>query len=121
MHKQCYTALWLGFVVCAGGMGCAGRAQLVSSSASWSEARGVVFTADGAGGFQATTSSLREAVALEHLPLAVEPLPWSHGRGRILADQVDYGHAREAGRQLAANVTAFRCAYPNKPVYLVGH
>ena len=58
----------------------------------------MVFAVDGAGGFQATSQALRQAVADRGMPLYVKPVAWSHGYGRFLADQMDLGHARAAGR-----------------------
>jgi pimeloyl-ACP methyl ester carboxylesterase len=80
-----------------------------------------MFTADGAGGFQATSAALREAVQEAGLPLRVETFEWSHGYARVISDQVGHSHAREAGRQLAGAVAAFRRCHPYSPVYLVGH
>jgi pimeloyl-ACP methyl ester carboxylesterase len=84
-------------------------------------ARGVVFCADGAGGFNGTTRALREALAAECVPLAVEAADWSHGYGRILADQMDGDHAVCAGRRLAQRVASWREACPGRPVYLAAH
>jgi pimeloyl-ACP methyl ester carboxylesterase len=46
---------------------------------------------------------------------------WSHGCPRILADHIAFGHAREEGRRLAAEVVVLRQGCPDAPVYLVGH
>jgi pimeloyl-ACP methyl ester carboxylesterase len=81
----------------------------------------VVFSVSGAGGFQATTQALRQAVAETGRRLHVESVVWSHGYGRILADQTDECHAREEGRCLAERVENWRRQFPDKPVYLVGH
>jgi hypothetical protein len=48
---------------------------------------------DGAGGFEATSSALREAVQECRLPLSVATFHWTHGYGRILSDQMDREHA----------------------------
>lgn len=85
------------------------------------EVRGVVFAVDGAGGFQATSQALRQAVADRGMPLYVKPVAWSHGYGRFLADHTDLAHVREAGRQLADAVCVVHRQTPNVPVYLVGH
>ena len=84
-------------------------------------ARGVVFVADGAGGFRTTSAALRQAVAEAGAPLHVETVAWSHGAGRVLADQMDFTHARAEGRRLAAEVKARRLMHPGQAVYLVGH
>lgn len=83
--------------------------------------RGVVFSVDGAGAWQATSASLQRAIVDARLPLGVEPFEWSHGYGRFLADQMDYEHARAEGQCLAAKVAACRQTCPGGEVYLVAH
>jgi pimeloyl-ACP methyl ester carboxylesterase len=102
--------------------GCALNRQAVSSyvPAAGSE-RGVVFAVDGAGGFQASTAALRDAIEEEGLALRVEPVVWQHGWGRILADQTDYPYARAQGQQLAERVAAYRRSCPGGEIYLIGH
>jgi pimeloyl-ACP methyl ester carboxylesterase len=90
-------------------------------SALPSEAGGIVFSADGAGGFQATSNALEKALTDKGEPLTVEAVRWSHGWGRILSDEMGYQHSREAGQRLAERVAAFQAAHPQAPVYLVGH
>jgi len=80
-----------------------------------------VFVADGAGGFLEASDSLRRALAEEGRPLCVETFYWSHGTGRILADQIDAGHARQEGQQLACQIAAYRQRAPQSEIYLVGH
>jgi pimeloyl-ACP methyl ester carboxylesterase len=82
---------------------------------------GVVLCADGAGGFGGTTRALREGLAEQGSPLTVQMVDWTHGFGRILADQVDNEHAEAEGRKLAELVLAYRARCPGRPVYLVGH
>jgi hypothetical protein len=82
---------------------------------------GVVFAADGAGDFQATSAALRQVVEDEGLPLCVEKVDWSHGYGRILSDQMDWDHARTEGLKLAWRVAAERQCHPDGQIYLVGH
>src|SRR5262249_11470416 len=84
-------------------------------------ARAVVFLADGAGGFQAASRSLRQDVHDEGGPLRVEPVVWTHGYCRILADQVHQAHIKEEARRLADRVRSWETAHPGQPVYLVGH
>ena len=83
--------------------------------------RGVVFAVDGAGGFHATSASLRRALREQGAPLAVEEVDWSHGFGRVLADQIDQCHLQQEGRRLAVRVAAYRQLCPAGEVYLVGH
>jgi pimeloyl-ACP methyl ester carboxylesterase len=102
-------------------VGCAGpRQEIVAPGASMTP-RGVVLVADGAGGFEATSAALRQAIHDQGLPLAVERFEWSHGYGRFFADEVDSGHAREVGQRLAAKVIEERAAFPDRAIYLVGH
>ncbi len=109
-------------LVLLGLCGCAGTRPEVHAYAPPTGAEcGVVFSVDGAGGYQATSAALAHAVADAGLPLRVEPVVWSHGHGRFIADQVDYGHARAEGRCLAEKVAAYRAARPTAAVYLVGH
>jgi hypothetical protein len=82
---------------------------------------GVVFTANGAGGFHTTSHHLSQVVADAGLPLGVETFPWSHGYGRIAADLFCRAHQRAAGRALGQQVLAFRCDHPGVAVYLLGH
>lgn len=82
--------------------------------------RAIVLTADGAGNFQNTSQTLRQAVADARLPIRVVTFEWSHGYGRMLADQMDYCHARAEGRRLACEIAALRANRPEIPIYLVG-
>jgi pimeloyl-ACP methyl ester carboxylesterase len=80
-----------------------------------------LFAVDGAGGFHATSTSLGRAIQEQGLPLAVEVLEWSHGRGRVLADQMDCEHSVAEGRHLAMTIAEYRRTFPGREVYLVGH
>lgn len=82
---------------------------------------GVVFVADGAGNFQAASENIRELIVKEGVPVEVVTFNWSHGNGRILADQVDYAHARAEGCKLARLVEEFCQLHPGTPVHLLGH
>jgi pimeloyl-ACP methyl ester carboxylesterase len=106
----------------AGLCGCATvRHEVRSCVPAGQPARGVVFVADGAGGFEATSAAITEAAHAVGLPLRIEPVAWSHGWGRVYRDQTDYDHARAEGRKLAAKIVAFRRACPAGEVYLVAH
>jgi pimeloyl-ACP methyl ester carboxylesterase len=109
------------FLLAACATGCATTRVALQPPAPCCGAAAVVFCADGAGNSAGLSSALRQAVAAEQVPLCVETVAWSYGPGRYLADQLDYAHAREAGCQLAARVTAYRQSYPDSRVYLVGH
>jgi pimeloyl-ACP methyl ester carboxylesterase len=80
-----------------------------------------VFVADGAGNFRACSKALRRAVDDEHLPIDIEPVPWSHGYCRILSDQMDHANALAQGHHLAEHVCALHALCPRVPIYLVGH
>jgi hypothetical protein len=82
--------------------------------------RGRIFCADGAGASPEMTNTFRQAVAEAGLPLSVERVEWSHGRYRVLADEIAYRYLRAQGHALAQTVTAYRCSCPNAEVYLVG-
>lgn len=101
--------------------GCAAFVQEVHSPVALPEARGILFAADGAGNFRSTSAALYRAVADSGLPLCVQPFEWSHGYGRIVADQIDHAHARSAGRQLAEHIEACHRASPACAIYLLGH
>jgi pimeloyl-ACP methyl ester carboxylesterase len=83
--------------------------------------RGAVFSADGAGGWEATSEALQSAVEEAGLSLYVEPVEWSHGFGRVFSDQMDLGHAQCEGQRLAARIATLRQEHPEWDIYLVGH
>src|SRR5262245_5879546 len=83
--------------------------------------RHVVFVADGAGDYRACSSSLRDTVRGDGLPLEVVTFAWSHGYLRNFADHSDYAFARFRGRELAEKVLEQRRSRPDLPVSLVGH
>jgi pimeloyl-ACP methyl ester carboxylesterase len=53
--------------------------------------------------------------------LAVQPVDWSHGYGRFLADQIDWVHSRQRGCKLAGDIFAYHQAVPQGKVYLIAH
>ena len=103
------------------GTGCAVSHQAVSNQCRTPNARGTVFAIGGAGGSDSTSLALRQEVLGTGLPLNVESVDWSHGYGRFLSDQMDWGHARREGVRLAERVNACRQECPTGEVYLVGH
>ena len=84
-------------------------------------ATGVVFVADGAGNFQVASRTLRDLIERERLPIHVVAFEWSHGYGRILADQLGYRYALAQGKRLAVEIEAYARDHPHMPIYLVGH
>src|SRR5579871_1922815 len=117
--RRCFQ---VGVVVLAvaGTGGCAGLPRECRSY-SPTLVKGVIFSVDGAGNFGATSAALEEAAAEQRLSLAVEPVEWSHGSGRLLVDQMDYAHARTEGEKLAGQIRTRRQICPAGKVYLVGH
>lgn len=102
-------------------LGCAGSRSRLQSSQAVRPAVGIVFVTDGAGNFQGASRAVRQAVAEQGLPLCVETVEWSHGFGRIIADQVDYAHSRDEGCRLAHRIAAYRQSCPCGEVYLIGY
>jgi pimeloyl-ACP methyl ester carboxylesterase len=82
---------------------------------------GVVFVANGSGDFRTVSATLAQAIAETCTPLQVETFVWSHGWGRMVIDHVHHANHLEQGRRLAAEVAAYRRAYPQRRVYLIGH
>src|SRR5205807_9465519 len=103
------------------GTGCAASRPAQRPRTPCAGCQGIVYAVDGAGDFEATSASLRQAVADAGLPLCVETFDWSHGFGRVLADHLDYEYALWQGRRLACLIAARRQAYPQWPIYVVGH
>ncbi|MFN4260685.1 MAG: alpha/beta fold hydrolase [Gemmataceae bacterium] len=115
------TIVWLLLGMAAVG-GCAAPSrQRLDTPIVVGKVRGVVFTCDGSGSFCGTSESLKEAVLEEGVPLRVETVPWGHGPGRILADQIDLAHAEREGCLLAGQVAALRQSCPHLEIYLIGH
>jgi hypothetical protein len=83
--------------------------------------RGIIFSVDGAGGFQATSAALTQAVFREDLPLRVEAVAWSHGFGRVYADETDFAHAQCEGKRLAERIVAYHTASPAGAIYVLAH
>ncbi len=101
--------------------GCAAPRAVVLQPPPKPGARGIVFSVDGAGDFHAASEALRRAIDEAGVPLDVETFVWSHGYGRVLADETDYAYARCQGQRLAARVCAYRQSHPDCRVYLLGH
>jgi len=101
--------------------GCAAVTARAGAPCPCERPRALVLVADGAGNFRAASANLRQVASEAGAPLSVEPFVWSHGYGRILADQVGQGHMRDEGKRLAELLLAHRRQDPATPVYLVGH
>jgi pimeloyl-ACP methyl ester carboxylesterase len=105
----------------AAASGCGMTRHVVHTHTAFAGEQVVAFVADGAGGFEAASESLRGAAHEAGASLHVVTVPWTHGYGRILADVLDRGHIRRKGDELAAEILQFRASHPDTPVYLVGH
>jgi pimeloyl-ACP methyl ester carboxylesterase len=81
----------------------------------------VAFVANGSGDFRTLSTNLGEVVEETCTPLQIETVRWSHGFGRYITDHVDHANHLAQGSRLAADVTAYRQAYPGRKVYLIGH
>lgn len=82
---------------------------------------GIVLVAEGAGNIGKTTRLLQQVADEEKRPLQVLKIDWSHGTGRVLADQTDFAHARAQGERLAQRIVQHRRAEPACPVSLVAY
>ena len=102
--------------------GCMGsRQQLAACSHDGTIDQDVVYVADGAGDFRAASISVDHVVHGEGMPVCVEPIVWSHGYGRIFADQLDREFARKQGRLLAQELTKRKQAQPHCRIFLLAH
>ncbi len=80
----------------------------------------VVFVANGAGDSRTASTNLSKVVAETSAPLQVETFVWSRGYKRTIADEVDHANHLAQGRRLAGEVLAYRHAYPERKIYLLG-
>ncbi len=115
---MCWLAMSLG-------SGCASVSKTPTSSAGVRPpdvpVKGIVFCADGAGGFGWTTEALAHTAAEMKIPIHVELVDWSHGRGLMITDNCHWRNTREQGANLADMVNVAHERYPQLPVYLIGH
>ncbi|OAI42278.1 hypothetical protein AYO40_00095 [Planctomycetaceae bacterium SCGC AG-212-D15] len=82
---------------------------------------GIVFVADGAGGFEGTSDRLREVVAEQRLPLQIETVDWTHGYLRAFADHMDFEHAVSEAKFLAGDIATLLRRERPPAIYLVAH
>jgi pimeloyl-ACP methyl ester carboxylesterase len=101
--------------------GCAGVPPRVESHAPPDTVRGLVVVADGAGAWQTASKAMAAMADSQHLPIHVSSFDWTHGRGRPLADVVDYPYARCQGRRMAEEIVRIRAANPGVPISAVGY
>ena len=105
--------------------GCWGNCYRTESYAALSSAApppvGAVFVANGSGDFRTVCTNLRQVVAELSVPLQIETCTWSHGYLRYCIDHLDHANHLHHGRLLASQVAAYRQAYANRRIYLIGH
>lgn len=80
-----------------------------------------IFIADGAGNFKNCSRSVAEAVSRDHDSTLVHTFDWSHGYGKVLADQLGFEYAQEAGRGLARQIEEFHEHAPHCRIFVLGH
>lgn len=116
------TTLWRWLIVlqlCAAS-GCATSRTATSNCLGEPCSKPILIVVDGAGDFRVTSIAVRRVVTTAGFPFCVQTFVWSHGYARVLADQVDYEHAREQGQRLADELLAQRASCPTTPIYLLG-
>lgn len=105
-------------------MGCAGtpsrRDAYRAASPAPPSVSGVVFVANGAGGGSSAAEALSQVMAETPAPLQIQTFAWSKGSRRVVLDQVDHDNHLVQGRRLAEAVTAYRKAYPERRICLLG-
>jgi pimeloyl-ACP methyl ester carboxylesterase len=107
--------------VLVGISGCAVGRNGISAYVPPGPPRGVVYVADGAGGFDSASNAVIQAIADECLPLRVQRFEWTHGVGRVLADHFDRPHSECEARTLASEITRLSCCNPRPEVYIIAH
>lgn len=83
--------------------------------------QGLVLAVDGAGGFEASSRTIRQTAAKDKLPVEVRSVHWTHGYCRVFSDQMHTTHLWLEGRKLANWVLCCRQQAPDRPIFLVGH
>jgi pimeloyl-ACP methyl ester carboxylesterase len=111
-------ATLVGCVICCG---CAAPRQEVLPVCPPASVRGVIFSVAGAGGYESLSNTLRQTVAEQGLPYYVDMVDWSHGRGWIIADQVDVAHTCDEGSRLAERIISYRQSCPCARIFVVAH
>ena len=80
--------------------------------------KGLVICLGGAGGASIEVNRLRKGLYKGGVEYALEQFRWS--RGNLLKDQTDLQENRRRAGQLARRIEAYRCDYPDRPLYLIG-
>lgn len=82
---------------------------------------GIVFSVDGAGGFEKSSFTIRNTIAELKMPLEVRGFHWTHGYCRVFSDEMHATHMKKEGRRLAELIWSCRHEAPDQPIYLIGH
>src|SRR5262245_29290245 len=69
------------------------------------DTRAIVWVLDGAGDLRGCSTALTKTFA-DNPWVELRQFYWSHGYRRLIADQIDYAHARRQGERLAELVQA---------------
>jgi hypothetical protein len=109
----------LGLLVLSAGCATVPTGPRVTVSALPVPPRALVLVLDGAGGTDITGRTLEDVVREQHLPLGVVPYDWSHGPGRIVADQWDVEHLDRQAEEFARFVRTLRAENPSLPLYVL--
>jgi hypothetical protein len=83
--------------------------------------QGVVFVADGSGDLRQVADALTNVVLEDHIPLCVQRVQWTHGKGAVFLDLYDQAHQKAQGLIVAQQVLAYRTAHPDQRICLVGY
>jgi pimeloyl-ACP methyl ester carboxylesterase len=116
-----HRTIWLLALASLGLAGCATVPHEVFCPKLRPEATQMIFAVDGAGGWRLSTHAIQTTIESEHPLVQVECYEWSHGWGRLLADEIDHAYCRAAGQRLAEQVLRIQEAHPEAPISLIGH
>src|SRR5262245_31839358 len=94
MANNLRAPLLLPIIACVTAGGCVTARNSVYPIPDPDRVGGVIYVVGGAGNSSGLATNLRAVIREEHVPLAVEDFVWTHGAGRYLADQVDYGYSQ---------------------------
>ena len=82
--------------------------------------RGVVFVADGIGGWDITSSAASLMLPHAGVPHEIRPFLWCHGWGKPFQDLQDLRYLLRKADELALEVRKVKAEDPDRPVFLVG-
>jgi len=117
MHVALRMTLTLMLPLLAGCLAPTGPRRVLSRSPI--PPRAIIVVLDGAGGTVVTSRALEDVIAEQRLPFEVIPYDWSHGYGRIIADQVDVCHLDRQAEEFARFLRTLRVENPGLPVHVL--